>query len=71
VCKLSGTAEEIRDQADVMFEFDGLKVFVDKASLLYMDGVEVDYVELLNDAGFKFNNPQATGSCGCGSSFRA
>jgi iron-sulfur cluster assembly accessory protein len=50
-------------------EFDGLKVFVDKTSLLYMDGVEVDYGELVNDAGFKFNNPNATGSCGCGSSF--
>jgi iron-sulfur cluster assembly protein len=57
------------DQADAVFDFDGLKVFVDKASLLYMDGVEVDYIELLNDAGFKFTNPNATGSCGCGSSF--
>jgi iron-sulfur cluster assembly accessory protein len=57
------------DQADTVFELDGLKVFVDKTSLLYMDGVEFDYVELLNDAGFKFGNPNATGSCGCGSSF--
>ena len=57
------------DQADAVFEFDGLKVFVDKTSLLYMDGAEVDYVELLNDAGFKFTNLNATGSCGCGSSF--
>jgi iron-sulfur cluster assembly protein len=56
-------------QTDAIFEFDGLKVFIDKMSLLYLDGVEVDYVELLNDAGFKFNNPNATGSCGCGSSF--
>jgi iron-sulfur cluster assembly accessory protein len=57
------------DQADAIFEFDGLKVFVDKTSLLYMDGVEVDYVERLHDAGFKFSNPNASGSCGCGSSF--
>lgn len=57
------------DQADAVFEFDGLKVFVDQTSLLYMDGVEVDYVERMNDAGFKFTNPNATGSCGCGSSF--
>ena len=56
-------------EADAVFDFDGLKVFVDKTSLLYMDGVDVDYVELLNDAGFKFTNPNATGSCGCGSSF--
>jgi iron-sulfur cluster assembly accessory protein len=57
------------DQADALFEFDGLKVFVDKASLLYMDGVEVDYVDGLHDPGFKFTNPNAAGSCGCGSSF--
>ena len=57
------------DHADAIFEFDGLKVFVDKTSLLYMDGAEVDYVELLNDAGFKFTNPNTTSSCGCGSSF--
>ena len=57
------------EQADTVFEFDGLKVFVDKTSLLYIDGVQVDYIELLNDAGFKFTNPNATGSCGCGSSF--
>jgi iron-sulfur cluster assembly protein len=54
---------------DSIFEFSGLKVFVDKASLLYMDGAEVDYVEGLHGAGFKFNNPNSTGSCGCGSSF--
>ena len=41
----------------------------DKASLLYMDGSEVDYVDGLHGAGFKFNNPNTTGSCGCGSSF--
>jgi len=57
------------EQSDTVFEFDGLKVFVDKSSLLYMDGVEVDYIELLNDSGFKFTNPNSTGSCGCGSSF--
>ena len=48
-----------------------LKVFVDQASLLYLDGVEVDYVETLEGAGFKFNNPQVKSTCGCGSSFSA
>ena len=54
---------------DQLFEFDGLKVFVDRSSLLHMDGAEVDYVDGLHGAGFKFSNPNATGSCGCGESF--
>src|SRR5262245_60035067 len=64
-----GFDKNFNDQSDAIFEFDGLKVFVDKASLLYMDGAEVDYIEGLHGAGFKFNNPNVTGSCGCGSSF--
>jgi len=64
-----GFDKSFNDQSDSMFEFDGLKVFVDKQSLLYMDGVEVDYIDGLHGAGFKFNNPNSTGSCGCGSSF--
>ena len=64
-----GFDKNFNDQSDSVFEFDGLKVFIDKSSLLYMDGAEVDYVEGLHGAGFKFNNPNVTGSCGCGSSF--
>jgi len=64
-----GFDKNFNDQTDSVFEFDGLKVIVDKSSLLYMDGAEVDYVEGLHGAGFKFNNPNVTGSCGCGSSF--
>ena len=64
-----GFDKNFNDQSDAVFEFDGLKVFIDKASLLYMEGAEVDYVEGLQGAGFKFNNPNSTGSCGCGSSF--
>jgi iron-sulfur cluster assembly accessory protein len=64
-----GFDKNFNDQSDQIFEFDGLRVFVDKQSLLYMDGAEVDYVEGLHGAGFKFNNPNSTGSCGCGSSF--
>jgi iron-sulfur cluster assembly accessory protein len=63
-----GFDKNFNDQ-DSVYEFEGLKVFVDKASLLYMEGVEVDYVEGLHGAGFKFNNPNSSGSCGCGSSF--
>ena len=64
-----GFDKNFSDQSDQIFEFDGLKVFVDKQSFLYMDGAEVDYIEGLHGAGFKFNNPNVTGSCGCGNSF--
>ncbi len=56
---------------DKTYEFGGLKVFVDQASMLYLDGVEVDYVETLEGSGFKFNNPNVKSTCGCGSSFQA
>src|SRR3954464_13184807 len=56
---------------DKTYNYDGLKVFVDQASLLYLDGAEVDYVESLEGSGFKFNNPKVKSTCGCGSSFSA
>jgi iron-sulfur cluster assembly protein len=56
---------------DKTYNYDGLKVFVDQASLLYLEGAEVDYVETLEGSGFKFNNPQVKSTCGCGSSFSA
>jgi len=64
-----GFDKNFNDQNDAIFEFGELKIFVDRSSLLYMDGSEVDYVEGLHGAGFKFNNPNVSGSCGCGSSF--
>ncbi len=63
--------ENQQQMLDKVYEFDGLKVFVDQASLLYLDGAEVDYVETLEGAGFKFNNPNVRTTCGCGSSFSA
>lgn len=54
---------------DKTYSFNGLKVFVDQASLLYLDGAEVDYVETMEGSGFKFNNPNVKSTCGCGSSF--
>ena len=54
---------------DKSYTFDGLSVYVDQASMLYLDGAEVDYVETLEGAGFKFNNPNVKTTCGCGSSF--
>ena len=57
---------------DKVYKFDGdLKVFVDQASMLYLSNVRVDYVETLEGAGFKFDNPNVTSTCGCGSSFNA
>jgi iron-sulfur cluster assembly protein len=56
---------------DKTYSFEGLKVFIDQASLLYLDGAEVDYVETLEGSGFKFNNPNVKSTCGCGSSFSA
>jgi iron-sulfur cluster assembly protein len=57
------------EKTDHLFQFGELRVFVDRSSLLHMDGAEVDYVDGLHGAGFKFSNPNSTGSCGCGSSF--
>jgi iron-sulfur cluster assembly accessory protein len=56
---------------DKTYEFGGLKIYVDQASMLYLDGAEVDYVETIEGAGFKFNNPNVRNTCGCGSSFNA
>ncbi|MEW6208292.1 MAG: iron-sulfur cluster assembly accessory protein [Acidobacteriota bacterium] len=56
-------------QGDEIIDQDGLKVFVDMFSRQYLEGVEVDYVNSVMGSGFTFNNPNATGSCGCGSSF--
>ena len=54
---------------DKTYSFGDLKVFVDQASLLYLDGAEVDYVESMEGSGFKFSNPNVKSTCGCGSSF--
>jgi iron-sulfur cluster assembly protein len=61
--------ENTPNMLDKTYNYEGLKVFVDQASLLYLDGAEVDYVETLEGSGFKFNNPQVKSTCGCGSSF--
>ncbi len=54
---------------DKVFNFEDLKVFIDATSLMYLQGCTVDYVETLEAAGFKFENPQVRSTCGCGSSF--
>ncbi len=54
---------------DKTFDVEGLKVYVDATSAMYLQGASVDYVETLEGAGFKFENPNAQRTCGCGSSF--
>ncbi len=56
---------------DRVIDMEGLKVFVDARSLLYLNGTKVDYIDGLNGSGFKFDNPNAKASCGCGDSFDA
>jgi iron-sulfur cluster assembly accessory protein len=63
--------ENTPNMLDKTYNYDGLKVFVDQASMLYLDGAEVDYVESMEGSGFKFNNPNTKSTCGCGSSFSA
>jgi iron-sulfur cluster assembly accessory protein len=54
---------------DKVFTYDGLKVFIDATSLMYLNNCQVDYVETFEAAGFKFENPNVKSTCGCGSSF--
>jgi iron-sulfur cluster assembly protein len=54
---------------DIIWEQDGVKIATDPMSKRYLGGTEVDFVSGLQGAGFKFNNPNAKSSCGCGSSF--
>ena len=61
--------EEAAREGDQVFEFEGLKVFVDPISAMHLEGTTVDYVMGISGAGFKFNNPGAKSTCGCGSSF--
>ena len=61
-------ADEI-DDADATFESEGIKIIVDKKSLIYLDGTELDYKKEGLNEGFEFNNPNVKDACGCGESF--
>lgn len=56
-------------EGDVITDFDGVKVFVDPEDLQYLGGTVVDFADGLHGAGFKFTNPKADRTCGCGTSF--
>ncbi len=63
--------EEESKQGDNIMDQNGVRLFVDMFSAQYLNGVEIDYVSSVMGAGFTFKNPNATGGCGCGSSFTA
>ena len=61
--------EEPATEFDEQVESNGIPILVDQKSLLYLEGVEIDFKEEVMGRGFVFKNPNATSSCGCGSSF--
>ncbi len=61
--------DELDQEADTVFDDHDVKVIVDKKSLVYLDGTELDYAKEGLNEGFKFNNPNQSGECGCGESF--
>lgn len=63
--------EEESRQGDFVLDEKGVKLFVDMFSAQYLNGVQIDYVTGVMGSGFTFTNPNATGSCGCGTSFTA
>lgn len=63
--------DEQQQPGDTVVEYPELRVLVDEVSLPYLAGVTLDFVEGLHGAGFKFDNPRASRTCGCGSSFTA
>jgi len=63
--------ERVPEEGDEVHESEGIRVFVDPKSALFVNGTEIDYHESMMGSGFAFSNPNATGSCGCGSSFSA
>ena len=60
---------DTKSDSDRELDSHGVKLLVDRKSYLYLMGTEVDYVDRLSESGFKFNNPNAKRTCGCGESF--
>jgi iron-sulfur cluster assembly protein len=69
--KYSLVIEDRSAEDDFILDNQGFKVFVDPFSAQYISGVTIDYVTSMQGSGFTFKNPNATGGCGCGSSFTA
>ena len=69
--KYSLNIEDKAADDDMTAELNGVRVFIDAFSAQYLSGVTIDYVTAMQGSGFTFNNPNATGGCGCGTSFTA
>ena len=69
--KYSLNVEERALEDDMVTQVNGVRVFVDGFSAQYLTGITIDYVSSMQGSGFTFSNPNATGGCGCGSSFTA
>lgn len=69
--KYSLNIEERALDDDMSFDVNGVRIFVDGFSAQYLSGVTIDYVSSMQGSGFTFTNPNATGGCGCGTSFTA
>jgi iron-sulfur cluster assembly protein len=69
--KYSLNIEETSLEDDAVIEVNGVRVFVDGFSMQHLHGITIDYTSSMQGSGFTFNNPNATGGCGCGSSFSA
>ena len=65
-----GFDEHVDEETDTICDMHGVRVAVDKKSLLHLDGTEIDFHSGIDKRGFVFNNSNATTSCGCGSSFQ-
>ena len=61
--------EENTSEVDQVFESNGVRLYVDPISIRYLNGAEVDFVDTTTGGGFTIKNPNATSTCGCGSSF--
>lgn len=61
--------EDAAAEDDVIVDADGFRIFIDPFSAQYLNGTTIDYVSSMQGSGFTFSNPNATGGCGCGSSF--
>jgi len=62
---------DVQKEKDQVYTINGMKVFMEKAHGIYLLGMEIDWEDGLNNRGFSFNNPNATDTCGCGTSFSA
>ena len=69
--KYSLLIEDKPAEDDTLLSHDGFQVFVDPFSLQYLNGIQIDYTTSMQGSGFTFKNPNASGGCGCGSSFSA